>query len=184
MGHLKERPPKLLLFNSSSWKILGYAVFSHVELFATPWTVACQDSLSMGILQAKYWSGLPWPPPGDLPKPGIKSRSPALQADTLPSEPMRKPWKPLSSVSCSVVSDSLLLHGLEPARLLCPWNFLGKNTGVGCHFLLQDIFWTQGSNLCLPHCRWILYHLRHQGSLWKPLNKTKTLLVTAIIKNR
>ena len=40
----------------------------------------------------------------------------------------------------------------------------GKNTGVGCHTLLQGIFPTQGLNPCLPHCRWILYHLSHQGS--------------------
>ena len=45
------------------------------------------------------------------------------------------------------------------ARLLCPWDFPGKNTGVGCCFLLQGIFWTKGSNLSLLHCRWILYHL-------------------------
>ena len=43
-------------------------------------------------------------------------------------------------------------------------DFLGKNIGVGCHFLLQGIFPTQGSNLGLPHCRLILYHLSHQGS--------------------
>ena len=47
-------------------------------------------------------------------------------------------------------------HGLQPTRLLCPWNSLGKNTGVGGHFLLQRIFPTQGSNLSLLHCRWIL----------------------------
>jgi len=51
---------------------------------------------------------------------------------------------------CSNVSDSLQPHGLKPARLLWPWNFLGKNTGVGCHFLLQGIFPTQGSNPHLP----------------------------------
>ena len=51
--------------------------------------------------------------------------------------------------ACSVVSNSLQPHGLLPARLLCPWNFPGENTGVGCHFLLQGIFLTQGSNLCL-----------------------------------
>ena len=44
---------------------------------------------------------------------------------------------------CSVVSDTLRPHGLEPARLLCPWDFPGKNTEVGCHFLLQGIFPTQ-----------------------------------------
>ena len=48
-------------------------------------------------------------------------------------------------------------------RLLCPWNSPGKNTGVGCHALLQGIFATQGSNPGLPHCRGLLYHLSHQG---------------------
>ena len=43
----------------------------------------------------------------------------------------------------------------------CLWNSPGKNTGVGCHFLLQGIFWNQGSNSGLLHCRWILYHLSH-----------------------
>ena len=54
----------------------------------------------------------------------------------------------------SVVSDSLRPHGLQPTRLLCPWNFPGKNTGLGCHFLLQGIFPTQGPNLhisCVLH---------------------------------
>ena len=68
------------------------------------------------------------------------------------------------SVSCSVLSSFLQLHGLEPVRLLCPWNSPGKNTEVGCHSLLQGIFSTQGSNLRLPHCRQILYLLSHQGS--------------------
>ena len=65
-------------------------VLSRVQLFANPWTVAHQASLSMGILQAKYWSGL-CSPPGDLPNLGIEPRSPALQADSLPAEP---PWNP------------------------------------------------------------------------------------------
>ena len=54
------------------------------------------------------------------------------------------------------------------ARLLCSWNFSGKNTGVGCHFLLQGIFPAQESNPCLlylQHCRWIPYLLRHSGFL-------------------
>ena len=49
--------------------------------------------------------------------------------------------------------------------LLCPWNLPGKGTGVGCYFLLQRIFPTQGSKPGLPHCRQMLYHLSHQGSL-------------------
>ena len=51
---------------------------------------------------------------------------------------------------CSVVSNSLRPHGLQPTRLLCPWNFPGKNTGVGCHFLLQGIFLTQRSSFASP----------------------------------
>ena len=58
-----------------------------------------------------------------------------------------------------------------PARLLHPWDSPGKNNEVGCHFLLQRIFPTQGSNLGLPHCRQTLYHLSHQGSLNHKLNK-------------
>ena len=46
-------------------------------------------------------------------------------------------------------------HRLQPTRLLCPWNSPGKNTGVGCHSLLQGIFPTQGSNPGLPHCRFL-----------------------------
>ena len=60
---------------------------SRIRLFATPWTVAYQASLSMGFSRQEYWSGLPFPSPGDLPNPGIESRSPALQIDSLPSEP-------------------------------------------------------------------------------------------------
>ena len=61
-------------------------------------------------------------------------------------------------LSHSVVSDSLRLHGLESIRLLCPWNFPGENTGVGCHFLLQGIFPTQGLNRVSCSDRRILYH--------------------------
>ena len=57
----------------------------------TPWTVAYQAPLSMEFYRQEYWSGLPFPSPGHLPDRGIKPRSPALQADTLPSEPPGKP---------------------------------------------------------------------------------------------
>ena len=50
-----------------------------------------------------------------------------------------------------------------PTRLLCPWDFPGKNTGAGCHFLLQGIFLTQGLNPGLLYCRQMLYRLSHQG---------------------
>ena len=57
-----------------------------------------------------------------------------------------------------------LCDPMEPTRLLHPQNFPSKSTGVGCHFLLQGIFLTQGSNPGLPHCRQTLYRLSHQGS--------------------
>ena len=57
---------------------------SHVRLFATLWTV------SMGFSRQEFWSGLPFPSPGNLPDPGMEPGSPALQADALPSEPPRK----------------------------------------------------------------------------------------------
>ena len=64
---------------------------SGVRLFATPWTVALQSPLSMGFSRQEYWSGLPFPSPGDLPDRGIEPRSPALQAEALTSEPPGKP---------------------------------------------------------------------------------------------
>ena len=70
------------------------------------------------------------------------------------------------SVSHSVVPNSLWPHGLQSTRLLCPWDFPGKDTGVGCHFLLQWIFPTQGSNPGLLHCRQILYWLIYKVNLY------------------
>ena len=87
--------------------------FSHVWLCETPWTAAYQASPSMGISKQEHWSGLPFP-------------SPMHESGK---------WK----WSHSVVSNSLRPHGLQPTRLLHPWDFLGNSTGVGCHCLLLDI---------------------------------------------
>ena len=130
-----------------------------------------------GFSRQEYWSGLPCPPPGNLPDPGIGPRSPTLQADSLPSKPsgsllllsrfshvrlLATPWTaahqaplslgfsrqehwsglPLPSPmhesekwkwSRSVLSDSERPHGLQPTRLLHPWDFPGRSTGVWCH---------------------------------------------------
>ena len=64
-------------------------------------------------------------------------------------------------VCCCCLVAKLCLTPLRPhetARFFCLWDFPGKKTGMGCHFLLQGIFPTLGSNLCFLHCRWILYH--------------------------
>ena len=62
-------------------------------LFATLWTVAYQAPLPLEFSRQEYWSGLPFPFSGDLPNPGIEPGSPALQADTLPSEPPGSPYE-------------------------------------------------------------------------------------------
>ena len=72
------------------------------------------------------------------------------------------------------MSNSLQPHGLQPTRLLCPWNSPGKNTGVGSHSFLKGIFPTQGSTLGLLHCKRILYHLSHLERLVIKLNKGPT----------
>ena len=75
-------------------KVQTNVSLSRVPLFATPWTVAYQAPLSMEFSRQEYWSGLPFPSPGNLPHPGIEVGSPTLQADALPSNP---PGKPLSA---------------------------------------------------------------------------------------
>ena len=105
---------------------------SHVRLFAGPWTVACQAPPSMGFSRQEYWSGLPFPSPGDLPDPGIEAGSPASQADALPSKP------PAAAAAKSLQSClTVRPHRRQPTRLPRPWDSPGKNTGVGRHFLLQ-----------------------------------------------
>ena len=85
----------------------------------TPWTVACQAPPSMGFSRQEYWSGLPFPSPGDLSNPGIKPRSPELQADSLPSELQERSSSfQLSSIaqSCPSNSNTNILKLLEIAK--------------------------------------------------------------------
>ena len=138
--------------------------FSRVQLFKTPWTVARQAPLSMGFSRQEYWSGLPCPPPGDLPDLGIEptsSVSPALAGGVFTTSAILEVhYMGWVCVSHSVVSNSWWPHGLQPARLLSQWDSPGKNTGVGYHALLRGIFPTRGSNLHflrLLYCRQILY---------------------------
>ena len=86
-----------LISHVSKWKLL-----SSVQLFATPWTIE-----SMEFSRPEYWSGLPFPSPGDLPNPGTEPRSPTWQVDSLPAEPQEKP-KNLGVGSLS------LLQGIFP----------------------------------------------------------------------
>jgi len=80
--------------------------------------------------------------------------------------------------SCPTLCDPM-----ECTRLLHPWDFPGKSTGVGCHFLLQGIFLTQGSNPGLPDCRQMFYHLSHQGS-HIPRGNVKQEVVNIVLQVR
>ena len=98
---------------------------SCVWLFVTPWTVASQGPLSMGFSRQEYWSGLPFPSPGDLPNPGIEPGSPSLQADALPSEPPGKPSKVrIAKLSCNDKKFAFFPpHQLVRKRTDFPGNF-------------------------------------------------------------
>ena len=83
-----NRPTGLATLKKERKKVKS---LSHIWLFATLWTVACWTPPSVGFSRQEYWSGLPFPSPGDIPDPGIEPASPTLQADSLLSEPPRKP---------------------------------------------------------------------------------------------
>ena len=94
MGRNETPPPSMLPCLPRTATMETACMLRHFScfwLFSTPWTVACQAPLSMGFSRQEYWSGLPSPPPGDLPDLEIEARSSALQADSLPSEPPGKP---------------------------------------------------------------------------------------------
>ena len=84
-------------------KFVIVQLLNHVQLFETPWTVACQVPLSMEFSRQERWSGLPFSSPGDLLDPGIKPTSPALQVDSLLSEPPGKIWERNTSRLCIVI---------------------------------------------------------------------------------
>ena len=90
--------------------------------FVTLWTVARQAPLSMGFSRQEYWSGLPCPPPGDLPDPGIEPRSPSLQADSLPTEPPGSPTPCTSEVHLLQLMNkywsSMISNWIKPAVYL------------------------------------------------------------------
>ena len=123
--------------------------FSRVRLCATPQTTAHQASLSLGSSRQEHWSGLPFP-------------SPMHESEK---------WK----WSCLVVSDFSRPHGLQPTRLLHPWDFPGKSTGVGCHCLLRlymlhttnSLKWDAKHYLKTCHCSKYLVFL----VMWTPLHK-------------
>ena len=114
---------------------------NRVWLFVTLWTLAHQAPLSMRFSRQEYWSGLPFPSPGDLLGSGIEPKSyvSCVEDRFFTAESLGKP--PGTAKSQSVVSDSVQPHRPQPKRLPHPWDSPGKNTGGGCHFLLQSWKW-------------------------------------------
>ena len=99
----------------------------------TPQTVARQAPLFMEFSRQEYCSGQPFPPPGDLPKPGIKPRSPALQTDSLPSEPPGKP-----SLSILYIESIVYIRQSEPPYSLCRSQATCKNPREKFDFQLKN----------------------------------------------
>ena len=122
-----------------------------VQLTATLWTGAWQSPLSMGFSRQEYWSGLPCPPPRDLPNPGIKPRSPTWQADSLQL--------------CPTLFKTMdyRVHAILQARIL-EWVAIPSSRGSS-----QPRDWTQ----YLPHCGQIPYQLSHKGKPVISKNQTK-----------
>ena len=110
----------LILYHTVCVKLL-----SLIRLFATPWTVGHQTPLSMRFSRQEYWSGLPFPSPGDLPDPRIEPRSPALQADALPSE---SPGR-LLTLDCAQI-DCVKLLEKHSNRLPTAWCIAGAEIEV------------------------------------------------------
>ena len=141
-------------------------MISHVRLFATPWTVACQAPLSMEFSRPECWVAIPF-------SRGISwiqgSKLGFLHCRQILYHPSHKGSPIYVSVyvcvycmcECCMLSyvPHFVTHGpqgnsLWPTRPFCPWNFLSKNTGAGCHFPLQGSFPIQGLNLCLLHLQY------------------------------
>ena len=125
----------------------------------------------MEFSRPQYWTGSPFPSPGDLPNPGMEPRFSTLQEDSLPAKPQGKPKNTgvsrlslLQWIFPTQGSDQVLPHCRQ---ILHQLSHPGKpkNIGVGSRSLLQQISLTQELNRVLLHCKWILYQLSYQGSL-------------------
>ena len=135
-----QKPRRKLVHSKNSPRLskecMHVQPLSHSRLFVTPQTVACQAPLSMEFFRQDYWSGLPFPAPGDLPDPEIEPMS-------LPSSALEKDRTQVSHIA---------------GRFFTSWATREAQEYWGGSSLLQRIFLTQESNQGLLHCRWILYH--------------------------
>jgi len=154
--------------------------FSCAQLFAALWTVVHQVPWSMGFSRQEYCSGLPCPPPGDRPNPGVEPTS-----LTSPSLAGRFFTTSATYIPCwvtSVVSDSVPPHRWQPTRLCRPWDSPGKTTGVGCHCLLNSR-WNLSSKLkvfsqSVPSSTWCYVMTKGVGWGWEGGSREKGFMYT------
>ena len=151
-----------------------YKLFSCVQLFVTSWTIACQAPLSMEFSRQEYWSGLPFPSPGDLSNPGIESVSPVLQVDSLTTKPPGKPrpkimWSLRTWPSTGMVARAPSLQELWWLAGYCPkfWGWLQELWSCGLisvQFFNLIFIW-----YLLNHSHNTLHPDRSTGGLQKTL---------------
>ena len=99
-------------------------------LFATPWSVVRQVPLSLGFSRQEYWSGLPFPSPGDLPEPGMESTPPALPVDSLPPEPQGSPYNQPNSHTLNTNRPKGQTYFMSSTMISKGWHSLrGRLTG-------------------------------------------------------
>ena len=153
--HVVDSNHSFLFISSGIPRCEWTTVSFFIHLLMDIWVVSSLDLLCIKITFSPHRAAC-----GNLvPGPGIKPTTPALEARSLTH------WTTRESEKVKVKSFSHVRLFATP-RLVSPWDFPGQNIGVGCHFLLQGIFLTQGSNLGLWHCRQTLYHLSYQGLHW------------------
>ena len=153
-------------------------LFSHAvvsDSFATPGTVAPQAPLSLEFSWQQYWSRLPSQSRGSS-QPRNRTHIFCIASKFFTTDPSRKPICNMCLIAqlCLTVYDPMdcSLQGTSVQG-----DSPGKNTGMGCHFLLQGIIQIQGSNPGLLHGGQILYHLSHQGSLIWHIKVLKFVLI-------
>ena len=155
--------PQGLFISDIPWSEVKVAQLC--RLFATPWTVQ-----SMEFSRPEYWSGEPFPSPGDLPNPSIELRYPSLQADSKLSHkgnPTKLEWVAFPFARGSSQPRCRTQVSLTAGRFWAKPQGKPNKTGVCSLSLLQWIFPNQELNPGLLHCRWILYQLSHKGNSQK-----------------
>ena len=109
---------------------IAFSCLVVADSFVISWTVACQDPLPMGFLRQEYWSGLPFPSPGESSNPGIKSASPALRVDSLP----------LSYQVSPACSHAHMLFAIIKAYSICSYSRLQLHTHTHTHMYTNSVY--------------------------------------------